>query len=112
MTYSSCLANNLTPLILDTSVLINLHASMYGARILTALPNELLVPQIVSDELEHETSVINGERRFLEELISGQKVQVPAMANDEYAVFEKLVSGSPTLDDGEAATIAIASCRG
>lgn len=112
MTYSSCLADDLSPLILDTSVLINLHASTYGARIFTALPNQAAVSRIVSDELEHETSVVNGDRRFIDGLISDHKMQILEMTDDEYAIFEQLVSGSDSLDDGEAATIAIASCRG
>jgi len=56
MTISSSLMNDETPLVLDTSVLINLHACTYGERILSALPHGIVIPQIVANELEHETS--------------------------------------------------------
>lgn len=59
MTYLSSLIEDASPLVLDTSVLINLHASTYGARILAALPNHALVPSIVATELAHETSKAN-----------------------------------------------------
>lgn len=111
MTYSNFLADNLTPLILDTSVLINLHASTHGGRILSCLPNDILVPEIVASELEHETSKNNGEHQFIQDLAANRKVRLVALDEREYEVFESLVSGSPSLDDGEAATIATAACR-
>jgi predicted nucleic acid-binding protein len=112
MTYSSSLADNLAPLILDTSVLINLHASTHGGRILDALPNEILVPEIVAAELEHETSRINGERQFLRDLTATGHALIVPLDDREYGVFGSLVSGSPSLGDGEAATVAIALYRG
>jgi predicted nucleic acid-binding protein len=112
MTYSSSLANDLTPLVLDTSVLINLHASTHGDRILGAFPNNILVPGIVAAELDHETSKTNGEYRFINGLAATGKVQIVSFDDREYEVFNSLVSGSSSLGDGEAATIAIASCRG
>lgn len=111
MTYSNFLADNLTPLILDTSVLVNLHASTHGMHILSCLPNDILVPKIVAAELEHETSKNNGEHRFIQDLATSRKVRLITLDEREYGVFEKLVSGSPSLDDGESATIATAACR-
>jgi predicted nucleic acid-binding protein len=70
MTYSSSLADDSSSLILDTSVLINLHASTHGRRILTSLPHNVLVPEIVAAELDHETSKINGGHQFVRELAS------------------------------------------
>ncbi|WP_292531769.1 hypothetical protein [Methylocystis sp.] len=52
MSCSSSLTDNQRPLVLDTSVLINLHACTYGERILTAITNDILVPQIVAGELK------------------------------------------------------------
>ena len=112
MTYSSSLADDRTPLILDTSVLINLHASTHGGRILSALPNDILVPQIVAAELRHETSRTSGEDRFIRDLVASSNVRLVALDDREYEVFETLVSGSGSLGDGEAATIAVAACRG
>jgi predicted nucleic acid-binding protein len=111
MIYSNFLAEDMTPLILDTSVLINLHASMHGGRILCCLPNDILVPEIVASELEHETSKNNGEHQFMQDLAANCKVRLVALDEREYEIFESLVSGSPSLDDGEAATIATAACR-
>lgn len=111
MIYSSSLDNDLTPLVLDTSALINLYASKCGERILSALPNEILVPEIVASELEHETSKENGEHQFIQNLVATDNVRLIVLDQIEYEVFESLVSGVPSLDDGESATIATAFCR-
>ena len=111
MTYSSSLSDDLRPLVLDTSVLINLYACSYGERILTAIPNGIIVPQVVAAELEHETSRKKGEHGFLHGLIAGGKVTLGEMSDEENALFANLTSGSPSLDDGEAATIAIGAKR-
>ena len=111
MTYSSSLTDDFRPLVLDTSVLINLYACAYGEHILTAIPNCIIVPQVVAAELEHETSRKNGEHGFLHGLIAGGKVTLGEMTDEENALFANLTSGSPSLDDGEAATIAIGANR-
>ena len=109
--YSSSLTDDLRPLVFDTSVLINLHACSYGERILAALPNVIIVPQLVAEELEHETSCINGELRFLHGQFTGGRVRLDKLTDEENVVYASLVSGSPSLGDGEAATIAIAARR-
>ncbi|MGF6509060.1 putative nucleic acid-binding protein [Paraburkholderia sp. 32] len=97
--------------VLDTSVLINLHACKYGERILSAIPNDILVPEIVAGELEHERSRKNGEYTFLQALVADRIVTVVGLTDAEYLIFHELTSTSPSLDDGEAATIAIAASR-
>jgi len=111
MSYSSSLIDIPDPLVLDTSVLINLHACKDGERILTAIPNDVVVPETVAGELEHETSRRNGEHRFLHALVTGGIVTLTTMTDAEYEIFHELTSTSPSLDDGEAATIAIAAAR-
>ncbi|WP_197706357.1 DNA-binding protein [Magnetospirillum sp. 15-1] len=111
MSCSSSLTDNLRPLVLDTSVLINLHACTYGERILTAIPNDIIVPKIVAEELGHETSLRNGEQGFLHRLIATGTVALTTLTDEEYDIFHQLTSCSPSLDDGEAATIAIAAMR-
>lgn len=111
MTYSTFQGDDSTPLVLDTSVLVNLHASKIGAKILSALPNKIIVPEIVAAELEHETSKRNGEHRFVKELVEAQNVLLAALDRNEEAIFHSLVSGNPSLDDGESATIAITMAR-
>lgn len=111
MIYLSSLTDDAGPLVLDTSVLINLHASMHGIRTLTALPNDVLVPKIVAIELEHETSKINGEHQFIQELIALKKIQIITLNDHELEIYTELLSATPSLGDGEAATITIAACR-
>lgn len=111
MTISSSLTNDETPVVLDTSVLINLHACTYGERILSALPHRIIVPQIVADELEHETSKANGEHGFLKDLVIAGTVDIVVMSDAEYDLYTRLITDPSSLDDGEAATIAIATSR-
>ncbi len=111
MTYSSSLTDDLRPLVFDTSVLINLHACSYGNRILAALPNVIIVPHLVAVELDHETSCTNGELSFLHGQLTGGRVRPGKLTDEENVLYASLVSGSPSLGDGEAATIAIAARR-
>ncbi len=111
MNWSSSLVSADVPLVLDTSVLINLHACGSGALILSAIPNQILVPQEVAAELDHETSRENGEHVFLREIVDREIAVVEAMTDEEYELFLHLATSSPSLGDGEAATIAIASKR-
>lgn len=112
MSWSSSLINVEESLVLDTSVLINLHACGSGVRILSAIPNRILVPQEVATELDHETSRANGEQAFLKEIVDSEAAVIEVMTDEEYEVFLHLVTSAPSLDDGEAATIAIASKPG
>ncbi len=111
MNCSSSRTDTVNQWVLDTSVLINLHACKYGERILSAIPNDILVPEIVAGELEHERSRKNGEYGFLQALVADQIVTVVGLNDAEYLLFHELTSTSPSLDDGEAATIAIATSR-
>lgn len=112
MTFSSSLADDRRALVLDTSVLINLHACTYGEHVLTAIANDIVVPDIVAGELEHETSRKNGDQGFLYDLIERGTVTIASMTDEELELFAALTAGSASLDDGEAATIAIAAIRG
>ena len=98
-------------LIIDTSVVINLHASGHGEEILAALPFRLAAPGIVSDELDRQIRRSNGERDFLAQACTLGLIERIEMTDDEYQMFTKLVVVAPSLDDGEAATIAIAQLR-
>lgn len=111
MTFSSLLSDVRTPLVLDTSVLINLHACTFGERILKAVPNDILVPLVVANELEHKTGRRNGEHSFLRSLVANGEVALADLTDKECTQFLRLTSGSSSLGDGEAATIAIATTR-
>ncbi|MBB3396141.1 DNA-binding protein [Rhizobium sp. BK060] len=112
MTYSNSLSDDTVPLVLDTSVLINLHASRCGVDILTSIPNPIVVANVVAGELENETSRRNGEEAFLRALSAAGHVMLVDLSDQEFEMFFELTSVSPSLDDGEAATIAVASARG
>ena len=111
MSCPSRLVNIEEPLVVDTSVLINLHASNYGRQILAALPHDIVVPEVVARELTHETSRNNGEFDFLNALATDGIVAFANFTDEEQDIFHDLISISPSLDDGEAGTIAIASLR-
>ena len=112
MTCLSSLSDNLTPLVPDTSVLINLHACSFGEQVLRAIPNDIILPDRVVAELNHETSHTNGENGFIQRLISEQVVKVVQLNDAAYCNFETLIRSPGSLDDGEAATIAVAAAMG
>ena len=83
MTYSSLLSDDSTPLVLDTSVLINLDASGFGDRILGAVPNDIHVPERVRAEFELDTSGAKGECPWLETLVDTGIVRVNVLSESE-----------------------------
>ena len=112
MTCLSSLSDTLTPLVPDTSVLINLHACTFGEQVLRAIPNDIVLPETVVAELNHETSHTNGENGFIQRLIAENVVRVVHMDEAAAHVFETLICSPGSLDDGEAATIAVAVSQG
>ncbi len=112
MTCLSSLSDTLTPLVPDTSVLINLHACTFGEQVLRAIPNDIVLPVTVAAELNHETSHANGENGFIQRLISENIVKVVQMDDEAVRLFETMIRSPGSLDDGEAATIAVAVSQG
>lgn len=108
----SSLSDTPTPLVPDTSVLINLHACTFGEQVLRAIPNDIILPETVVAELNHETSHANGENGFIQRLIAENVVKVVDFNDEGYLIYNSLVRGQGSLDDGEAATIAVAVSRG
>lgn len=102
---------DLSTLVTDTSTVINLNASGHGIAILAALPAKVIVPDVVAHELEKNTSRSNGESDFVSDLAHRGLITIAAMSDEEAETFVELTSISPSLDDGEAATIAIAASR-
>lgn len=111
MTFSSSLTSDRRPLVIDTSVLINLNACTYGERILLAVPDEIFVPEAVVDELTHETSRKNGGHSFLQNMLHAGTAVAAELSDEEYEIFGQLTSNTNSLDDGEAATIAVSVKR-
>ncbi|EPO6703944.1 hypothetical protein ACO0TC_08420 [Pseudomonas aeruginosa] len=114
MTFSSCLTNQRTALVLDASVIINLLATGHAGTILQALS----VPLIVTDNVVREIGqgTVNGrpEPELLAELTSNQVLKVNELAGTALESFFDMVSGhtSSSLGDGEAATLAFAHHNG
>ena len=110
MVCRSCLNENPAPVVVDTSVIINLNASGCADTILRALPNRCVVVEDVSVELQAGRLTGRGDADALAVLVQQHLVEQAHLGNSGQSYFETLVSGSAaaTLDDGEAATIACA----
>jgi predicted nucleic acid-binding protein len=97
-------------LVADTSTIINLNASGSSREILRAVPNRFMVAETILSELEAGKQRGRQDADYLKELINDGFVEVITMSDVGIRHFEELVIGpaTDTLDDGEAATIAIA----
>ena len=98
------------PIIVDTSVAINLNATAYASKIIEAIPNSIMIVDIVQEELNNGTLKGNNDANLLSKLITAGLIEVVHLGKHGMFLFERLVSGnaSQSLDDGEAATIASA----
>lgn len=114
MTFSSCLTDQGSALVLDASVIINLLATGNAGVILRALA----VPLVVTDNVVREIGqgAVNGrpEPTLLAELIHDQILKVEKLEGTVLESFFDMVSGrtSTSLGDGEAATLALAYSHG
>jgi predicted nucleic acid-binding protein len=97
-------------LVADTSTAINLHASGSSREMLRALPNRVVVAETILVELEAGKRRGRRDADHLKALIKDGFVEVITMGDVGAQHFEALVIGpaAETLDDGEAATIAVA----
>ena len=112
MTSLNSLADDVITLVLDTSVLINLYASKFYKRILGAIPNQVWVPRTVVDELERKPNIGEDDRQFIHYLHSQDRIHLIELADPAFKLYKRLSSGARSIDDGEAATIAIAATCG
>lgn len=114
MTFSSCLTDRDSILVLDASVIINLLATGYASAILQAVPTPIVVTDNVIREIE--LGAVNGrpEPKQLSELIHNQILKREELSGIALEHFFDLVSGSTaaSLGDGEAATLALAHSNG
>lgn len=110
MNCQSCLNDNSSVIVVDSSVIINLVASGIFAEIMDALPNRIVAVQEVKYELERGRSNGYGDAQALESAIEEGKVDLVSLGEKGQSYFVDLVSGpaSVSLGDGEAATIAYA----
>lgn len=110
----NCLLNPLMPLVLDASVAINLNATGNCVRILDAIPNPVVILDIVSRELEAGRAKGRSDADVVAALVASGRVEIASLCAECEGNFLAMVcgSGSATLDDGEAATIAWAVAHG
>ena len=97
-------------LVVDASAAISITASAYAPQIVSAIPNHLIVPDIVVSELESGSQKGYANAEQLHDLIKDGQLDAVTMGEVASGHFESLVIGPArdTLDDGEAATIACA----
>ncbi len=110
MVRQSCLRDRTVPVIADTSVVINLNATQCAETILAALPNPFLVVPEVALELESGLQTGRNDAVALDGWHASRRVRIMPLGDTGTRHFSSLVSGpaAQTLDDGEAATIALA----
>ena len=107
MNFSSLLADVELPMVTDNSVLVNIFACTYGQVILRAIPNRIIVPEAVAGEFNRKPE----QTLFLNELSEEGVLEIVDLSEEESEIFRELTSVEPSLDDGEAATIAISINR-
>lgn len=114
MACRSCLDERVAPVVVDTSVVINLNATGCAEAILRSLPNRCVVVEDVVLELQIGRQTGRGDADALAVLIEQHLVEHARLGDVGMSHFSSLVSGpaAETLDDGEAATIACAIERG
>ena len=110
----SCLIDPRAPIVVDASTVINLNATGFAADILRAIPNPVIVTDVVQDELREDSRSGRHDGDMVAALISAGLVSVAKLDDLKGSHFEELVigRGDKTLDDGEAATIAFGLERG
>lgn len=110
MISSNFLTDPHTVLVADASVVINLNATASARAIIGALPNGIVVTENACLELEAGAKNGHDDARQLRELIDIGLVRRAQLGAAAAPVYETLIDGSAfrTLDDGEAATIALA----
>src|SRR3546814_12142268 len=96
MSYSSCLIDcPQSPLVLDTSVVINLYACGRAEDILDALPHRIFVPQIAAGELGKGTEEARPELAILQVLLSGPLLDIPQTHSTAFGMYHTLIPAPP-----------------
>ncbi len=110
MTPPSSWPDEKLPIVLDASAVINLNGSGAAREILSALGHDVVVAEDVVEELARGTANGRRDAEFLEGLIASRVARQQALGSQSLALFETMTIGpsAMTLEDGEAATIALA----
>jgi predicted nucleic acid-binding protein len=101
------LADTVAPLVIDTSVVLNLIASNFAVEILNVIPNPVVISSSVLSEIDLNNRRLPNAGTILSGLMQ-DRIRVIELSPEAERNFESLISGgaNETLDDGEAATIA------
>jgi predicted nucleic acid-binding protein len=110
----TCLTDPGALIVADASAVINLNATGCAQDIVSALPNRLMVVDVVPAELEEGRRRGRQDADLLNQLVAVDLIEVVRLNDLAVKHFEELVIGpaAKTLDDGEAATIAYAVGHG
>lgn len=113
MIFSSLLEYVETPLILDTSVLINLQSCLRGPFILRSINNEAFATSDVFNEIDDESSNHELTKVFVKEMRELKLVHELSLTVKEQEFSDRLsLRRGINLGVGEASTIAVALSRG
>lgn len=106
----TCLTDPNARLVADASIVINLNATGCARDVIRALPNRVVVVDVVPVELAGGWQRRRQDADLLNELVASNFVEIVRLDEISEQHFEQLVIGpaAKTLDDGEAATIAYA----
>ncbi|MFO1100771.1 MAG: hypothetical protein U1E81_21580 [Xanthobacteraceae bacterium] len=106
-----CLHDQAATFVADTSAIINLNATGCAPRILRAIPNKVVVVDMVLPELQAGRGKGHADADDAQELIEGGFLRVVSLGEIGWSYFGELVAGtaSETLGDGEAGTLACAA---
>lgn len=97
-------------LVADASVVINLNATGRSAEIIAAYPGSMVVTKNAFDELKWGMRKGHRDSDHLQRLVDDKVVGIATMKESGTEIYASLLEGAAvmTLDDGEAATIAVA----
>jgi len=106
----SLLDNKIAPLVIDASAAINLNGSGFAKELLGAIPNVVHIADVTLEELQRDPRSGRDDAALAAALIKAQVLRKTALTSIAETHFDRLVigAGAETLDDGEAATIALA----
>ena len=106
----SCLTDSTAAIVIDASTAINLNATGCAPAILKALPNRARITETVVAELEAGRRTGRRDGELIADLLGRSLLEAVRMNESQERLFKSLIIGSAvdTLDDGEAATIAVA----
>lgn len=101
-------------IVVDTSVIINLNATGRAGDIVRAFGVKLRASDVVRDELLADRFGARNDAEMAAALVSQELLEFVEFDDEGERIFASLVSGSAaeTLDDGEAATLAVGKVLG